>query len=138
MHEYNKKLYVHLISKQYLEARGKTKELFDKDDRVLDILDWLFLKADIEKNYIKYAENYGIYLKDKNAIELNKGAADSLVEEKQRISPFSGNTELVIYQGIPMIKSGINIVEGQVADIYHTHNPYRKEFLSGLSELHNF
>ena len=137
MHEYNKKLYTHLVFKQYLEARGKTKEPFDKEERVLDILDCMFLEADNEKNYIKYASNYGIYLKDKNAIELNKGALDSLVEEEQRISPFSGNTELVIYQGIPMIKSGINIVEGQVADIYHTHNPYSIEYLQGLSELHN-
>jgi hypothetical protein len=98
----------------------------------------MFLEADNEKNYIKYASNYGIYLKDKNAIELNKGALDSLVEEEQRISPFSGNTELVIYQGIPMIKSGINIVEGQVADIYHTHNPYEKRYLNGLAELQHY
>lgn len=132
--------YVFLLYNQFISAKGiSLKDALNKRDELSkEFIDWLYDLEKIGVQYSFYAENNGINLVSDFARELNKGVFDSLVSKEQRISPFSDNTELVIYQGIPMIKSGINIVEGQVADIYHTHNPYRKEYLSGLSELHNF
>ena len=131
--------YVFLLYNQFISAKGiSLKDALNKRDELSkEFIDWLYDLEKIGAQYSFYAENNGINLVSDYARELNKGVFDSLVSKEQRISPFSGNTELVIYQGIPMIKSGINIVEGQVADIYHTHNPYSIEYLQGLSELHN-
>lgn len=131
--------YVFLLYNQFISAKGiSLKDALNKRDELSkEFIDWLYDLEKIGAQYSSYAENNGINLVSDFARELNKGVFDSLVSKEQRISPFSDNTELVIYQGIPMIKSGINIVEGQVADIYHTHNPYSIEYLQGLSELHN-
>ena len=134
MHEY-----ISLLFEQFCNAKGYrniSKIPFHEIEEEFIVWNVGLLRQGLE--YIQYAKENGIDLQNHDAIELNKGGYDSLVSKLNRVSPFSGNTELVIYQGIPMIKSGINIVEGQVADIYHTHNPYSERYLEGLSELHGY
>lgn len=106
-----------------------------------EFANWLYEKKKALGELNKYFNFNDIDINSSNIAEVGKGKYDSIVlPTTQIISPFGEtlkkeNSELIIYQGEPIILGSID--KGQVVDKFLTHNPYTFEMIKAWPTLHN-
>ena len=141
--------YLMIKTLEYFSAIGiqkKTSEIITKEVKA-----WFVEMLKRTEIYLKFCECYNIFLDNENSIELNKGILDSIIstDGKHYVKPISVfatseyagkrlskfNEELIVNRGELYIRRGSILKRSQVADLYHTHNPYNDNFFKPLDEL---
>lgn len=129
-----------LLFNQFKNVKGYKASYLDSEKSLDEFANWLYELKKQTNEYLDFSLSLGIDLTGCDFVEINKGKYDTASCEI--VSPFAEtlnqkNSELIVYQGEPLIRSGSIIKKGQVVDTYCTHNPYNMFYFGALDELHN-
>lgn len=132
-------MYLLNLCKQFNEAFGINSPNFDDACYVEAFNYWLSELRINSQKYQQFVSEIGVDIDNEKTTELRKGKYDSISLPNTRIvSPYGEtlgreNSDIIMFQGEPIIFGSNKIEREQVAGTYITQNPYSLRNLSAIN-----